>query len=141
MRCTYRRYRLSESRLSNLFPAVCDEEAPTTAERIDEHISATWPDKELEPELHAIVEKFMTHRDCKRHRRACYQEGRRQCKKYFPKPPQAGTTFDARGYPLYRRSPSDNDVIPFNKRLLLLFCCHLNVEVSATVNIVSYMFR
>lgn len=80
----------------------------------------------------------MAHTDCKHTRRACYREGRKNCKKYFPKPPQAATTFDAKGYPLYRRSPNDGDIIPFNKRLLLLFNCHMNVEDSATVNIVSY---
>lgn len=119
-------------------PKVCDEEAPDNAERIDAHIRATWPNEDEEPELFRIVSKFMTHSDCRR--RACYQENRRQCKKRFPKPPQLSTTFDARGYALYRRSPDDSDIVPYNATLLLLFNAHINIEVSATVNVVGYMF-
>ena len=82
----------------------------------------------------------MTHKDCKSKRRLCYQEGRTQCKKRFPKPPQNRTTFDDRGYPLYRRSVEDCDIVPYTPRLLLTLNAHINVEVSATVNVVSYMF-
>lgn len=82
----------------------------------------------------------MTHKNCKSQRRLCYQEGRKQCKKRFPKPPQPSTTFDERGYPLYRRTIDDSDIVPYNPTLLLAFDAHINTEVSATVNIVSYMF-
>lgn len=43
-----------------------DDVKPDNAQCIDEHISATWPDKNKEPELYAIVEKFMTHKNCKK---------------------------------------------------------------------------
>lgn len=119
---------------------MSDDHAPTTARRIDEHVSATWPDQHRQPELYSIVEKFMTHRNCKSKRRLCYREGRKQCKKFYPKPPQEVTTFDSRGYPLYRRSDNDNDVVPYNPQLLLMFDAHINVEVSATVKVISYMF-
>lgn len=119
---------------------VSDEFAPTTAKVIDEHVRATWPDKDKEPELYSIVDKFMTHKDCRTKRRSCYEEGKLQCKKRFPKPPQAETTLDERGYPLYRRKPTDHDVIPYNPTLLLLLNAHINTEVSATVNIITYMF-
>ena len=117
---------------------MSDDDKPDNAHCIDQHIRATWPNRDYEPDLFAIVEKFMTHRNCKAQRRLCYQEGRRQCKKRFPKPLQESTTFD--GYPLYRRSIHDSDIVPYNSTLLLMFDAHINVEVSATVNIVSYMF-
>jgi len=90
--------------------------------------------------LYSIVEKFMTHKNCKTKRRLCYREGRKQCKKHYPKPSQDHTTFDSRGYPLYHRSESDSDIVPYNPRLLLTFNAHINLEVSATVNVISYLF-
>ena len=61
-------------------------------------------------------------------------------KKRFPKPPQLSTTFDARGFPMYYRSVNDGDIVPYHLTLLLIFDAHIDVEVSASVNIVSYMF-
>ena len=61
-------------------------------------------------------------------------------KKGFPTPPQLFTTFDARGYPLYYRSVNDSDIVPYNPTLLLIVDADIDVELSASVNIVSYMF-
>jgi hypothetical protein len=55
------------------------------------------------------------------------------------------TTVDGSGYPLYRRRNngrtveikgkiySNQDVVPYNKYLLLKYGCHINVEVVAQV--------
>ena len=61
-------------------------------------------------------------------------------KKRFSKPPQLSTTFDARGYPLYYHSVNDSDIVPYHPTLLLIVDAHFDMEVSASVNIVSYMF-
>lgn len=126
------------SSYSHIVFQVFDDHKPDKAQCVDEHISATWPDRDKDPQLYAIVERFMTHKNCKSQRRFCYQEGRKQCNKRFPKSHQLAT-FDARGYPLYRRSNNGSDIVPNNRTLLLLFDAHINVEVSASVNIVSYI--
>eukprot|EP00752_Nemacystus_decipiens_P012512 g11082.t1 len=123
---------------SHIIFQVADDVKPDNAQCIDEHIRATWPNKDQEPELYAIVDKFMTHKNCER--RPCYQEGKKKCKKRFPKPPQLSTTFDDRGYPLYRRTSDDRDIVPYTPTLLLAFDAHINTEVSASVNVVSYVF-
>lgn len=120
--------------------AVADSDAPVNAEIIDRHVRATWPNEDTEPELYDLVKKFMTHSDCRAKRRACYVEGRRVCKKFFPKSEQGVSTFDERGYPLYRRTEKDIDIVPYNALLLLLFNGHLNVEVSTTVLVIAYVY-
>lgn len=82
----------------------------------------------------------MTHKDCKKHHRVCYREGQSTCAKRFPKPPQSVTTFDSRGYPLYKRSNQDSDIVLYNAILLLLFFAHINIEVCTMANIISYVY-
>lgn len=38
---------------------------PVPSLGFDQHVSATWPNYQQEPELSSIVEKFMTHKNCK----------------------------------------------------------------------------
>ena len=129
-----------QSARSTVLLAVPEEHAPRTASRVDAIVSATWPDPVTEPELHNIVQTFMTHKDCKKHHRVCYREGQSVCSKRFPKPPQSVTTFDSRGYPLYKRSEQDSDIVPYNAILLLLFFAHINIEVCTMANIISYVY-
>ncbi len=61
------------------------------------------------------------------------------------------------GYPIYRRRANgdvaekkfrgqsfrvDNrHVVPYNRQLLLLFDCHINVEVCSTIKSIKYVFK
>lgn len=89
-----------------------------------------------------LVERFMTHQ--------CRSKCRRDngsCKYNFPKPRRMDTTIEERGYPLYRRRGTDANpnrdqrVVPFNRKLLLEFRCHINVEVAASVEVLAYLYK
>ena len=73
-----------QSARSTVLLAVSEEHAPRTASRVDAIVRATWPDPVTEPELHNIVQTFMTHKDCKKHHRVCYREGQSVCSRGFP---------------------------------------------------------
>lgn len=85
------------------------------------------------------------------------------CSKNFPKP-YCDVSSETGGYPTYRRrSPADGGVtatvnvntkdgviqyirnnsrvVPYNPYLLLLFNCHINVEVSTNITAVKYLFK
>ena len=109
---------------------VCDDQAPTDAASIDAHVSAKRPGED-EPLLRALVDRFMTHSNCAA--RKCFRGNGRKCRRRFPKDTCAVTHEDERGYPVYARGPDDTWIVPYNRILLLLFECHINVEVSFTV--------
>ncbi|XP_031090985.1 uncharacterized protein LOC115995982 [Ipomoea triloba] len=70
---------------------------------IDEFISAKIPDQEIDKDYHKAVEEFMLHGPCgvARSNSPCMVNGR--CTKYFPKRFVDSSSFDADGYPIYRR--------------------------------------
>ena len=85
------------------------------------------------------------------------------CQKFFPKPFQACTQSDPNdSYPEYmRRSASDGGqtgetpgtrrhpgvavdnswVVPYNPALLAMFDCHINVEVTSSIDCVKYLYK
>eukprot|EP00794_Sanderia_malayensis_P020784 gene20784-biopygen15326 len=78
------------------------------------------------------------------------QDGK--CKKKVPKDLAQQTEFNVNGYPLYRRRGqttaqprqhrlTDSWVVPHNLKLLLMFDCHMNVEVCTTVKSVKCIFK
>ncbi len=135
------------------------------ARRIDNLISAEIPDRDLNPKLHDLVSRFMIHgphsptSSCMTKR-----SGKRvianQCSKQFPKPFQDSTLIVNDGYPLYKR-PNNNrtvtknsaiargetvelgneSVVPYCKKLLLMFECHINVEVCTNISSVKYIYK
>ena len=85
------------------------------------------------------------------------------CQKFFPKPFQVSTQSDPNdSYPEYmRRSASDGGqtgetpgtgrrpgvavdnswVVPYNPALLAMFDCHINVEVTSSIDCVKYLYK
>jgi hypothetical protein len=68
-----------------------------------------------------------------------------KCKQFYPKPydpAQTCTFVDEKGFCVYKRTHIDDSwVVPYNPRLLLDFNCHLNVEISGTVNVITYLYK
>ncbi|XP_057725597.1 uncharacterized protein LOC130941198 [Arachis stenosperma] len=126
---------------------------PKTPDDIDKHISAEIPDKHSRPKLYAAVEKFMVHGPCGRHNNSspCMSNGR--CSKFFPKQFRSRTVIDEAGFPKYRRRDNgrtimkknivlDNSyIVPYNRSLLLKYCCHINVEHTCQTSAIKYLFK
>ena len=86
-----------------------------------------------------------------------------KCGKFFPKPWQKATESDPTdSYPAYQRTavsdggetghtpgtrnrpgvPVDNSwVVPYNPALLAMFDCHINVEVTSSIDCVKYLYK
>ncbi|NBO94141.1 MAG: hypothetical protein EBV06_17800, partial [Planctomycetia bacterium] len=102
--------------------------------------------------LQVIVKKTMLHDTGKQHRRPndpsakiwCHNDDGK-CKQFYPKPydpAQTCTFVDEKGFCVYKRTHIDDSwVVPYNPRLLLDFNCHLNVEISGTVNVITYLYK
>ncbi|KAI9084948.1 hypothetical protein K1719_033121 [Acacia pycnantha] len=120
---------------------------------VDQLISAEIPDKLVDPELYELVGSYMVHGPCGRSSRnaPCMKDGK--CSKYFPKRYNTHTILDEKGYPTYRRRNDgrtvsrkgvklDNRfVVPYNARLLKLFCGHLNIEKTNQSRVIKYLFK
>eukprot|EP00666_Eupelagonemidae_sp_cell4sb_P018016 gene18016-biopygen27591 len=79
---------------------------------------------------------------------ACVEGGARRpadytdkrCKRGYPRDPCEYTTIDQRGYANYKRPKGSERVVPHNPYLLTRFQCHHNTEITATVNVVGYLY-
>ena len=105
----------------------------TNVAEIDNLISACLPSEEEDKLLHDLVVRFMIHNCTAK----CLVNG--VCKKKFPKDLVERTFIDNRGYVQYQRNHSR--VVPYNPELLVLFHTHLNVEIAATVNCITYVYK
>ena len=102
--------------------------------------------------LQVVVKKNMLHDTGKQHQRPndpsakiwCHNDNGK-CKQFYPKPydpAQTCTFVDEKGFCVYKRTHIDDSwVVPYNPRLLLDFNCHLNVEISGTVNVITYLYK
>lgn len=118
-------------------------------EQIDAFISAQIPDPEVHPQLHAAVTKYMLHGPCTPER--CMENN--VCKKRFPKAFTEQTIIKEDGYPDYARPQNgrtierhgvvfDNRyVVPHPRELLVMFDCHINLEVCASIKAVKYIHK
>jgi hypothetical protein len=127
------------------------EDKPHTTAIIDGVVSAQLPDAVADPEYFAAVTKHMLHGPCGVHKPThyCMQNG--VCRFDYPKRLSAETSIPADGYaclarPIGPQFVSDSFtydngwVVPNNRFLLLKYNAHINVECSASIAVVKYMF-
>ena len=133
---------------------------PHTPHAIDTMVCAEIPDPEQHPKLYEQVKKTQIH--------TCIPElcrkGRRHdqpCKKGFPKEFQSHTVINDNNKVKYRRrSPQDGGhsviirgrdghdvvkdnrwVVPYNKKILMFWCGHCNMERSSGPGCIGYIFK
>ena len=124
---------------------------PHTAQIIDRIVSAQLPDANTDPIYFAAVTKHMLHGPCGVHKPTHYCMRHGECRFDYPKRLAAETTIPADGYACLARPTGplfvtdsftyDNGwVVPNNRFLLLKYNAHINVECSASIAVVKYMF-
>ena len=124
-----------------------------SAELINSVICAELPDQRMFPKLYMAVTSFMMHGPCGKARSdsPCMKD--RRCSKFYPKKFVPVTSFDERGYPIYRRRDTgvtvfkrgvelDNrSVVPYNPTLLMKYQGHVNIEFCNKSNCIKYLFK
>ncbi|XP_076922418.1 uncharacterized protein LOC143584204 [Bidens hawaiensis] len=121
----------------------------------DKVVCAEILDKQRLPKLHELVVKHMIHGPCGhlRTNSPCMQGDPQIYRFRYPRQFNEKTTQGNDAYPLYRRRNNgvnvnvrgkmlDNRwVVPYNQRLLMMFNCHMNVEVCSSIKSVKYLFK
>jgi hypothetical protein len=127
------------------------EDKPHTPEIVDRLVSAQLPDAIVDLPYFRAVTKHMMHGPCGVHNPSHYCMKHGQCRFDYPKRLQAITTIPQDGYTKLARPfgcsvqlkefQADNGwVVPHNRHLLLKYDAHINVECSASIAVVKYMF-
>ena len=123
-----------------------------TPRHIDEIVWAEIPCPVKYPELYAIVGRCMIHDPCDEKEDAACRQEQGQCKRRFPKQFGTVTTTIGNGYPQYRRRGryvlirngqviTDQWVVPYNPMLLLMFDCHINIEIAYHKRCFKYVYK
>ncbi|KAD4178348.1 hypothetical protein E3N88_26939 [Mikania micrantha] len=121
----------------------------------DKVVCAEIPDIRTLPKLHELVVKHMIHGPCGhlRTNSHCMQGDPKLCRFRYPRQFNEQTTQRDNAYPLYRRrnngmkvdvrghTVDNRRVVPYNPRLLMMFNCHMNVEVCSSIKSVKYLFK
>ncbi|XP_057758184.1 uncharacterized protein LOC130977398 [Arachis stenosperma] len=129
-----------------------DDKYPTVDD-IDRIISTEIPDKDRDPLYYEAVEKHMMHGPCGSIKKdsPCMENGK--CIRHLSKKFVNNTTIDDDGYPVYRRRDNgktiskcgvelDNRyIIPHNRKLLLRYGAHINVEWCNQLRSIKYLFK
>jgi PIF1-like helicase/Helitron helicase-like domain at N-terminus len=128
------------------------EDKPRLPADVDKRVAAQLPDAILDPDYFQLVVKHMIHGPCGCLNPAhyCMRDG--ECRFDYPKRLQNLTTIPADGYTQLARPfgrfvqmsdtfTADNSwVVPHNKYLLCKYNAHINVECSASITVVQYVF-
>ncbi|XP_075088445.1 uncharacterized protein LOC107780595 [Nicotiana tabacum] len=126
--------------------------SPST-DHIDKLIAAEIPDLEVDPDGYNAVKNFMMHGPCGELNRHCPCMKQGKCTKHFPKKFNDRTTFDADGFPIYKRRNTGTQVkkngvlldnryvVPYNRNLIVKFDAHINVELCNYSRSVKYLFK
>ncbi|KAI3496584.1 hypothetical protein L1887_38949 [Cichorium endivia] len=127
----------------------------TNPDHYDNMVCAELPDPKKFPKMHEIVKKHMMHGPCGHLKptNSCMQGDPAQCRWRYPKQFNEVTIQGKDSYPLYRRRNNgievdvrgnilDNRwVVPYNPKLLMMFNCHMNVEICSSIKSVKYAFK
>nr|XP_043639169.1 uncharacterized protein LOC122610240 [Erigeron canadensis] len=127
----------------------------TTPDQYDKLVCAEIPDPVKYPSLHEKVVRHMIHGPCGslNPNNPCMQGEPKQCRWHYPRQFNEHTIQGDDSYPLYRRRKNginvtvgkhnvDNRwVVPYNPRLLMMFNCHMNVEICSSIKSVKYAFK
>ena len=123
------------------------QDDPEAASRwIDEFISAIMPEEDQEDPYFLKVKTHMTHK-CAVASNGCKVDADGVCKRgYDATILRPSTTFNERGFPQYKRiNPADLRVVPHNRKMLLDWDGHINVEYAGSslsvLYIYSYLFK
>jgi len=130
-----------------------DSDREPSAAFVDQFIFAELPDPKEDPLGFVLVQEFMMHGPCGdiNPNCPCMKDGK--CSKRFPKTFQDKTTFDADGFPIYRRRDTgvmaqkngvdlDNRwVVLHNLGILKKFQAHINVEACNQSYLIKYLFK
>jgi len=111
------------------------------------------------PKLYDLVKQYMVHGPCGSINRNSPCMENNCCTKNYPRDFCEETNYNGnKGYPTYRRrnnaakitySYTNNSnkevdnrfIVPYNAYLLLLFSCHVNVEICCTIKCIKYLFK
>jgi hypothetical protein len=100
---------------------------------IDSVICAELPDKNLFTKFYYVVSNYMIHGPCGLSYTGSPCMKNNNCSKFYPKKFVSRTTFDANGYPVYRRRDfghtvtkkdvvlDNRSVVPYNPKLLMKY--------------------
>lgn len=137
----------------HLLVTLCDEDAPKTSEDVDRIVRATIPDPVKEPQLYNVVKRHHIHGPCDVGDSVC-QDDNGRCTKKFPKPFRNESALGEDGYAEPARPDNgpviefangkvahNGFVIPYNPELLLVFDCHLNVEICGGADLWMPLFQ
>ncbi|KAL7585682.1 uncharacterized protein LOC111884514 [Lactuca sativa] len=121
----------------------------------DKLVCAEIPDPIRFPEMHDLVKSHMMHGPCGslREKSPCMQGVPKICRFRYPRQFNENTSQGEDSYPLYRRINNGIEVTvrntsldnrwmaPYNLKLLMMFNCHINVEVCSSIKSVKYLFK
>ena len=109
---------------------------------MDTVIKDELPNAAENPSLREKVLKYNMHRSdhVEYPSNRCYKDGK--CLLGFPKPLQHSTTIDESGRVVYRRCKEEHRMFVSNMPFVTeLMDCHVNVDVTFTVNIFMYLYK
>ncbi|XP_052626500.1 uncharacterized protein LOC111912907 [Lactuca sativa] len=131
------------------------EHKMTNPDHYDKMVCAELLDPKKYPKMHEIVVKHMMHGPCGHLQESspCMQGVPTQCRWRYPRQFSEVKTQGKDSYPLYRRRNNGIEVdvrgntldnrwlVPYNPKLLMMFNCHMNVEVCSSIKSVKYAFK
>ena len=106
-------------------------------------ITAEIPNMEVDPDGYKAIKNYMMHGPCGDLNPGCPCMKQGKCTKHFPKKFNNQTTFDADGFPIYRRRNTGTEVnknnvfldnryvVPYNRNLIVKFDGHINVNLCS----------
>nr|XP_025887491.1 uncharacterized protein LOC112941712 [Solanum lycopersicum] len=122
-------------------------------DHINTMITAEIPNMEVDPDDYKAVKNYMMHGPCGDLNPGCPCMKQGKCTKRFPKKFNNQKTFDADGFPIYRRRNTGTEVnknnvfldnryvVPYNRNLIVKFDAHINVELCSYSRSVKYLFK